>query len=203
MPKARFSLLFVAVLAVVLATAPAAPAADLAMVKDLVGLGVTPQQAAGGAKALFDLAKTNLGADDFAKLAQSVPDVASLMGAAGDTAKTASTAASTAATATADSAASAAKTETAAAGAEAKQATAKAESTASSAATALLAAAAGAGGGLGDLGKLTGNAGLISKFAELGLKPEMIAKFAPVLFKNTLSSGGPAAAQLLKKGLGL
>lgn len=45
-------------------------------------LGVTNEQATGGAGALFSLAKTKLPAGDFAQVAQGVPNMDSLLGAA-------------------------------------------------------------------------------------------------------------------------
>lgn len=45
-------------------------------------LGVTPQQAQGGAGAIFDYAKGKLSAGDFSKVAAAVPGMDSLLGAA-------------------------------------------------------------------------------------------------------------------------
>lgn len=54
---------------------------------DLVGmlteqLGISKEQAAGGSGAIFDYAKDNLSADDFATVAQGVPDMDGLLSAA-------------------------------------------------------------------------------------------------------------------------
>ena len=73
----------IAVLAILLLGVPSAYASGSALVSQLVGaLGVTPDQAMGGAGALFNLAKSKLSADDFAKIASAVPDMDSLLGAA-------------------------------------------------------------------------------------------------------------------------
>jgi hypothetical protein len=45
-------------------------------------LGITAEQAAGGAGALFNLAKSRLGSDDYAQLAEAVPDIDNLIAAA-------------------------------------------------------------------------------------------------------------------------
>ncbi len=44
-------------------------------------LGVTPEQATGGAGALLQIAKTRMNSEDFAKLSQRVPDVSQLLAA--------------------------------------------------------------------------------------------------------------------------
>lgn len=56
-------------------------------VTDLIGLltgklGVTDQQAEGGAGAIFDYAKQKLGAEDFSKVTDALPGVDSLIGSA-------------------------------------------------------------------------------------------------------------------------
>jgi hypothetical protein len=53
-------------------------------------LGVTPQQAQGGAGAIFNYAKGKLSADDFSKVAAAVPEMDSLLSAAPATGGTAS-----------------------------------------------------------------------------------------------------------------
>jgi flavorubredoxin len=45
-------------------------------------LGVTTEQAAGGAGAMFNLAKSRLSSEDFSQIASTVPDIDSLMAAA-------------------------------------------------------------------------------------------------------------------------
>jgi hypothetical protein len=45
-------------------------------------LGITTEQAAGGAGALFNLAKNRLGGEDFSQIAAAVPDIDSLISAA-------------------------------------------------------------------------------------------------------------------------
>ena len=44
---------------------------------------------------------------------------------------------------------------------------------------------------------------LVSAFQGLGMGPEMIQQFAPIILKYVMGSGGSAAAQLLGTGLGL
>jgi len=60
--------------------AAAAPAAGMELVDALTGkLGITADQAMGGAGALFNLAKQKLSAEDFAKVAEAIPDVGTLI----------------------------------------------------------------------------------------------------------------------------
>jgi hypothetical protein len=54
-----------------------------------------------------------------------------------------------------------------------------------------------------DLSALTGNADLISQFADLGMDAGMIAKFAPTLLDLVGKAGGPSTMGLLTKGLGI
>ncbi len=58
-------------------------AADLGLVQLLSkNLGVTEKQATGGAGSIFNLAKQNLGADDFTQVAKAVPGIDKMMAAA-------------------------------------------------------------------------------------------------------------------------
>lgn len=71
------------------------PGGSSVLAADLVSLltqnlGVTPQQAQGGAGAIFDYAKGKLGAADFSKVAAAVPGMDSLLSAAPKTGGTAS-----------------------------------------------------------------------------------------------------------------
>lgn len=60
-----------------------AGAADLGLVKMLTSnLGVTEKQASGGAGSIFNLAKQNLGAQDFTRVADAVPGIDKMMAAA-------------------------------------------------------------------------------------------------------------------------
>lgn len=107
-------------------------------------LKVTPQQATGGAGALFGLAKTRLKPEDFSKVASAVPGMDGLLKAAP-----------------------------------------KASSS-----------------GLGSLGSaLPGQAGALGavagQFKKLGLSPDMVAQFVPILTKFAESKGGPGVASVL------
>lgn len=120
---------------------------------DLVGslvskLGVTPQQAEGGAGALLGLAKGKLKADDFAKVATAVPGTDKLIASApvADAPKSGGA----------------------------------------------LGAAAGA---LGT--QAAGLAGLAPVFGKLGLKGDMVAKFAPVVVDYAQKKGGDTVGKLL------
>ena len=60
-----------------------AKAADLGLVQLLTkNLGVTKKQATGGAGSIFNVAKQNMGADDFTKVAKAVPGINKMMAAA-------------------------------------------------------------------------------------------------------------------------
>jgi hypothetical protein len=69
------------------APAPAEPSVEQTANPELVGqlvneLGITPRQAEGAAGSLFGVAKSRLGADDFAKVAGAVPNMEGLLKAA-------------------------------------------------------------------------------------------------------------------------
>jgi hypothetical protein len=53
------------------------------------------------------------------------------------------------------------------------------------------------------LSELAAVPSLVSAFSGLGLGPEMIQQFVPIILKYVMGSGGSAAAQLLGTGLGL
>jgi len=64
----------------------------------------------------------------------------------------------------------------------------------------------GAAGGMpqiSGLSELAAVPSLVSAFSGLGLGPEMIQQFVPIILKYVMGSGGDAAAQLLGTGLGL
>jgi hypothetical protein len=62
---------------------PTAEAAGTGLVDSLVSsLGVTGEQAAGGAGALLDLARQKLSTEDFAKVKEAIPDTGALIKAA-------------------------------------------------------------------------------------------------------------------------
>ena len=69
---------------VCLGTVPAGAQAQGSEVAQLLtkSLGVTPEQANGGAGALFELAKKQLNAEDFSKIAKAVPGMDGMLAAA-------------------------------------------------------------------------------------------------------------------------
>ena len=113
-------------------------------------LGVSKEQASGGAGAVFKEAKNNMDPGDFSQLLKAVPGIDSLMSAApqvgGLTGK----------------------------------------------ATSLLG---------GSAGSATGMANLADSFSKLGLAPDMVNQFVPVIMDFVQSEGGQQAMTLLKSGL--
>lgn len=106
-------------------------------------LGITSEQASGGAGALFNLAKTQLKSEDFNRVAAVVPDMNGLLKAAP-----------------------------------------KVEGLSSSL------------GSIG-LGSAGGMSGVFDQFKALGLSPDMVGKFVPVLTKFVESKGGSTLSSLL------
>ena len=227
----RFVSVAAAVVAVAALGGSPADAQSTGLVKTLVSqLGITEAQAAGGAKAVFALAKDNLSVEDMGKLAAAVPEVSSLLGtgtaaAAAGTAAATGTAAGTAPAAAAPATSSSTSTATAALAAAVSAATAPAPAPAPQPAAAAPAAAApsaapaaaaapsttesalGAVAGLagaagGDLGSVGKLAGLTQSFSNLGMDSSMVQKFVPVVMQYVGGQGG-GAADILKKGLGL
>jgi len=82
--KRAFLIISVALLmGLILSGNTLARAADLELVKLLSNdLGVTENQATGGAGSIFNVAKQNMGADDFTKVAKAVPGIDKMMAAA-------------------------------------------------------------------------------------------------------------------------
>lgn len=111
------------------------------------GLSITPEQATGGAGALFGLAKSRLSADDFSKIAAVVPGMSGFLKAA----------------------------------------------PASDNALGL--------SGLGSMGGLGGLASAAGGFQKLGLSPDMISKFVPIMTSFVQSKGGANVASLLSGAL--
>ena len=111
-------------------------------------LKITPQQATGGAGALFGLAKTRLKPEDFSKLSSAVPGMDGLLKAAP-----------------------------------------KASSSGLGSLGSALPAQAGA------LGAVAG------QFKKLGLSPDMVAQFVPILTKFAESKGGAGVASILAGAL--
>lgn len=113
------------------------------------GLNVTPQQATGGAGALFGLAKSRLSAADFNKIAAVVPGMGSFLKAAPST--------------------------------------------------------SGGSGLSGLTSSLPGNVGGLASaapaFQKLGLSPDMVGQFVPILTSFVQSKGGANVASLLSSAL--
>lgn len=113
------------------------------------GLNISPQQATGGAGALFGVAKSRLAPGDFKQIAAVVPGMGSFLKAAPST---------------------------------------------------------GGGSGLSGLtGSLPGNMGGLASaataFQKLGLSPDMVGKFVPILTSFVQSKGGANVANLLSGAL--
>ena len=112
-------------------------------------LGVSSEQATGGAGAIFGYAKDNLDADDFASIAEGIPGMDGLLSAAPK---------------------------------------AESEST------------LGKVGGMlgGSDSKLGGLASLTSSFDSLGIDPDMVSQFLPVVYDYVGGASGEKAMGLLK-----
>lgn len=136
------------------------------LIEQLVSsLNINEGQAKGGAGLLFNLAKDKLGAGEFQQLADRVPEVKNLLGAA------------------------------------------PAPSTAASAGGGMMGALGGlasslGAGGLGEkMGGLENLANLASGFSQLGLSPDMIGKFLPIVLSFVQNQGGDSMKGLLEKVL--
>ena len=83
MRKTNYLIGFVVFVSILIGLGTPAFAAESTLVDLLVkNIGVTTQQAEGGAGAIFNAAKENMGADDFSKVTTAMPEVESLMAAA-------------------------------------------------------------------------------------------------------------------------
>jgi hypothetical protein len=143
----RKALTFVFSIPLVFITIEPAFAADMNIVDLLTTkLGVTKEQAEGGAGAIFKRAKSNLSAKDFGKVANVVPQMDTLLKAAPEIEKS-----------------------------------------------------EGLAGGA--LGKLGGLSSLSSSFSKLGLSPDMIGKFTPIILSYVQSEGGNSIKDLLSKAV--
>jgi hypothetical protein len=121
-------------------------------------LGVNEGQAQGGTGLILNLAKEQLGKQDFSQISQSIPGISDLLKAAPQQEDT------------------------------------------------------GGGGLLGMVGKLAGSLGggselgqlasLAGGFEKLGIKPEMIAQFLPIIVSFVEKKGGSTVADLLKGAIG-
>ena len=113
------------------------------------GLSITPQQATGGAGALFGLAKSRLNPADFGQIAAVVPGMGSFLKAAPSTS-----------------------------------------------------GGSGLEGLTGSLpGNLGGMASAATSFQKLGLSPDMVGKFVPILTNFVHAKGGANVASLLSGAL--
>ncbi|MDJ0897921.1 MAG: DUF2780 domain-containing protein [Xenococcus sp. MO_188.B8] len=117
------------------------------------GLNVNEDQAKGGAGLIFQLAKQQLGDSDFAQVANAVPGLDDLLGAAPQ------------------------------------------EESGMMGAIGSLAGALGGSGGT--LGKLAGLASLVGGFEQLGLNPDMIGQFVPIILSFAQNQGGDNVKELL------
>ena len=133
-----------------------------AQTSDLVGmltsqLGVSQQQASGGAGSILSFAKDQMSTGDFDIVSSELPDVDSLIGAAPDTGSSA-----------------------------------LGSLGALTSGSSLL---GGSSGGLGDM------AGLASTFSDLGLSPDMMTQFVPVILEYAQTVGSEQAMKLLQGAL--
>ncbi|MCG7862974.1 MAG: DUF2780 domain-containing protein [Candidatus Thiodiazotropha endolucinida] len=117
-------------------------------------LGITTEQAAGGAGALFELAKNRLTNEDFSQIAAVVPDLDSLIAAAPSLS----------------------------------------DATSGSGAVASM---LGGESGLGNL------AGLATSFSQLGLSPDMIGQFTPIVLEYLQQAGGGTVMEVMKGALAM
>ena len=113
-------------------------------------LGVSEEQATGGAGAVFSEAKNNMSSGDYSQLLKAVPGIDSLISGAPQAGGLAGKASS------------------------------------------LLG---------GSTGSAAGMAGLADSFSKLGLSPDMVSQFVPVILDFVQSEGGQQAMTLLKNGL--
>jgi hypothetical protein len=166
-----------------------------AQAQDLVGmlvsqLGVTSEQATGGAGAIFNLAKERLAPDQFSQIAGAVPGIDSMM----DAAPTAA-AASAAGGATGGVADVSKMTTAAGKSGEATGGMGSMTGMASKAMGGAPSATEGTGAAMGNLGSLAGS------FEQLGMSPDMVQKFVPVVLDYVNSEGGATAMKLLQGAL--
>ncbi|MEW8137071.1 MAG: DUF2780 domain-containing protein [Candidatus Thiodiazotropha endolucinida] len=117
-------------------------------------LGISTEQAAGGAGALFELAKNRLTNEDFSQIAAVVPDIDSLIAAAPSLS----------------------------------------DSTSGPGAVASM---LGGESGLGNL------AGLATSFNQLGLSPDMIGQFTPIVLEYLQQAGGGTVMEVMKGALAM
>jgi hypothetical protein len=139
-------------------------------------LGVTESQAAGGAGAIFNYAKGRLSPGDFGQVASAVPGIDSLMEAAPSTESSGSGGI------------------TGAAGSMLGGS--------GGALGGIAGALGGSGGATSGVGEaLGGVSALAGPFSELGMSPDMVGKFIPVVLDYVKSTGGSGVMSILKGAL--
>jgi len=158
------TLCLVTILSIVYVRAQDSAASSANPNPELVGqltkqLNVTPEQATGGAGAIFGYTKSKLSPSNFSKIASSVPGMDGFLKAAPSTGGTSASALNSLGGAVPGSAGS---------------------------------MASGAGGGV---------ASLAGSFQKLGLSPDMVSKFAPVMQNYIGSKGGSGVAGLFASAL--
>jgi len=177
--------------AALVATANIGSAQAQGLVDMLVSqLGVTSDQATGGAGAIFNLAKERLAPDEFSQIAGAVPGIDSMMGAAPTAA-----AESTSGGATSGVADVSKMTTAAGQSGEGTAGMGSMTGMASKAMSGAPSATGGTGAMMGNLGPLTGS------FEQLGMSPDMVQKFVPVVLEYVNSEGGATAMKLLQGAL--
>ena len=165
---------FLIVCGILAATVGTAAAQTQSLVDILVSqLGVTSEQATGGAGSIFDLAKQNMTPDEFSQVAAAVPEMDTLLAAAP--------------AAAADTQAQGTKSMGSMSGMASKS-----MSDATSAAKEAGASAGASAGGL---------ASLVPSFEQLGMSPDMVEQFVPVVLEFVNSEAGAATMNLLKAAL--
>lgn len=174
------------------AQAPVASAPNNELVNMLAsGLHITPQQAQGGAGAIFGLVKSKVSPAEFNKLSKAVPGMDGFLNAAPPPSGTSQGAAqgepapAGAPPNTAQGVAGAAQGATGALQSGTSQA-------ASSAMGSLGSAAPGGASGLASLG---------GSFQSLGMSPTMVSKFAPIMQNYIGTKGGPGLASIFSGAL--
>ena len=131
-------------------------------------LGVTDQQASGGAGSILNFAKGQMSAGDFNVVSDALPETNSLIAAAPSRSSSSDAMGS---------------------------ATSMLGGSSSGSAGGLTADATSAAGGLGDM------AGVTSAFSDLGMSPEMVNEFVPVILEYAQTTGSEQAMKLLQGAL--
>jgi len=176
-----FSKYALVVVGLLIASANTGNAQTQSLVDLLVSqLGVTSEQATGGAGSIFNLAKQQLAPDEFSQIAQAVPGIDTMMSAAPTAAAEGTTGGGVADLS--------------------KMATGSGESgsmtgMASKAMGDAASTTGGTGAAMGNLGSLAGT------FEQLGMSPDMVQKFVPVVLDYVNSEGGATAMKLLQGAL--